>query len=161
MVAPAAPACSEVEPCVELQIEACCKLEDEDVVTIAVKWNYEGERDENFDLRAWDFLALHKADVPADEYDASRYMLSNANGEIEFMSPSEPGLYAVSAVRDQKLILKAMKTERRAAWQPRVNTKAMEDLVSIGTAKFEVPSREREFKARTIPAGATGLKWSS
>jgi len=128
---------------VDLQISACCKLKEEaeDHVTIAVRWNYVQELDENNDLRAWDFLALHKADAPAADYDASRYMLSNLTGEIEFMSPPEPGIYAVSAVRDRKLILKAMKHDRRAAFQESVDMSGMEDLVAVGTVIFEVPPK--------------------
>lgn len=72
-------------------------------------WKYNQGMDSEYDFRQWDFLALHLPNAPANEYLASLYMLGAENGKLWFVMPPEGGDFAVSIVRDAKLVSMVMK----------------------------------------------------
>lgn len=112
---------------------------------IHVSWSTNAEMDSEHDLRAWDFLAVHSAQVPCDQYDASAYMCKEADGSIEMCAPSEDGKYVVSVCRDFNIVKHAMLPERRKSFisayglSPKATSR--EAILSIGAVGFTVCSK--------------------
>ena len=74
-----------------------------------------------------------------DEYEASRWRLGLMNGTGVFLTPSVPGRYRITLVRDRKLILRAMeKGPRRDAFKQQCKRELSEDLISLGHTDFTV-----------------------
>lgn len=87
----------------------------------------------------WDFLALHRADLSCDHYEASLYMLGEAEGEVEFVAPTVSGDYTISAVRELKVVLQAMRRgPRRDEFQVMVDLNRDEHFRVLDTAGFTV-----------------------
>jgi len=64
-------------------------------------------------------------------------------GKGVFMTPSVPGRYRITLVRDRKLILRAMeKGPRRDAFKQQCKLELSEDLISLGHADFTVRVEE-------------------
>jgi len=71
-------------------------------------WVYFDRTDLDQDICMWDFLAVHRKGETCDLYQASRYMHRPAKGRLNFVAPSEPGVYQISAVRDIKYICRLL-----------------------------------------------------
>jgi len=101
-----------------------------------VNFYYEGsiDRDPEHDAMMWDFFVLHRYGSPVEDYEASRYRMSQMCGNSKFYAPTVPGRYSISAVRDLKAVLRKMPDgERRDAFKVTVNRSKKEDLRCIGT----------------------------
>merc|ERR1719231_1349064 len=80
---------------------------------IFVKWETTSRTEPTPRLRCFDFVALHRAHEPPDDYLASLYTLGNLQGEAALISPSEPGMYKISVVRDLRQVLQGMAVDVR------------------------------------------------
>jgi len=112
---------------------------------INVKWDYVACKDEEYDLRQWDFLTLHQSHLTAGEYEASRYMLSHQSGEIDFSAPIRAGSYAISVARDRVVVAKQMAGPRRIEYLTRSwvdITSTIESLCTLNTVVFEFDPRD-------------------
>ena len=81
---------SQREQKVALRLERTCYRPEE---PISITWTTNAEMDSEHDLRAWDFLAVHSAQVTCDQYDASAYMLKQAMHRPQVRAPPEDGRY--------------------------------------------------------------------
>jgi len=122
----------------------------EDVVyasgTITVRWDTKAT-DLYHDLRHWDFLALHCAGTNPEEYEASIYMLGIECGEVQFCSPLVDGSYAISAVRDLKILYRNLPPgDRKRALQSQLDNTLSEQFIQLGALDFEVRSKVVAFK---------------
>lgn len=105
---------------------------------INVKWDYNPNLDQEFDLRQWDFLTLHKAAEDPENYQASRYMLSHKSGQIDFSAPLEAGSYAVSVLRDRVIVAKQMVGPRRTDFLNRFWVDIKNELESLEVLSTEI-----------------------
>jgi len=141
--------------------------------SLSVHFSRPAENDPDSDLRAWDFMVLHKEGNRCDEYDASRYLHSPDEGNVLFETPYEPGRYVLSVVRDIKYTWRVLGAKRdrlpkgsedRAAlrvrikeYQQMVQIDQEEHFVVLDSVAFEVPPPPVKKEARVRVVGSTGL----
>jgi len=72
---------------------------------VTIRWEANPDHEDPYHhLRMWDFLALHHAGTPPDEYQSSLYMLGIECGQIELCAPLVEGSYTITVVRDLKIV---------------------------------------------------------
>ena len=140
---------SQREQKVALRLERTCYRPEEPV---SVTWTTNAEMDSEHDLRAWDFLAVHSAQVTCDQYDASAYMLKQETGTIEMCAPPEDGRYIVSVCRDFNIVRHAMLPARQKEFISMYGLSARstdkEAVLPIGAVGFTVCSQQAEQRSR-------------
>jgi len=109
---------------------------------LVIRWETDLE-DPWFDQRHWDFLALHQASDTPDHYDSSLYTLGVDCGMLEFCAPPTEGEYAISAVRDMKIVWRNLphghiKKQLQSHYGFRTKHLYQEHLISLGSVFFEV-----------------------
>jgi len=109
------------------------------------------DTDENQLYRAFDFLALHRAAEPPDNYLASLYACGKLSGQVVFIAPAETGMYRVSVVRDFEQVLRAIPGSRNdkeflrlaREYRHQLAVLGQSNLIEVGSAsgwEVSVPS---------------------
>jgi len=112
---------------------------------LRLSWEYDKDRDTEFDFARWDFVALHKEDCSHEEYESSRWLYGKSEGQAMLTAPLEPGRYKLTAIRDAKYVLAVMRASEKTQgthlyeqYRHRVDERQQEDFHALGWTTFEI-----------------------